>query len=100
MARSITVDPQKLDAASQKMAQQAQEYKTLYDTLYSHVNTMKAGWDGRDNQAYTAQIDGFKPDFEKMYKLMTQYSEFLRDSAKVYKSTQDEVVSQASKLKF
>ena len=59
---------------------------------------MKAAWDGADNVAFTTRIEGFKDDFQLMYKLMIDYSNFLRQSSKSYSATQDNIISQASKL--
>lgn len=98
MARKIVVDPGKLVTASQKMEAQSKEYERLYKQLYNEVDSMGSAWQGADNQAYVTQIKGFMDDFQKMVKLMDQYSEFLTQAAKVYKDTQSEVISSAKKL--
>lgn len=98
MSKSIRVEPAKLTAAATQIDNQAAEYKKLYEQLYTEVDAMKSAWQGSDNVAFTTQIAGFKDDFEAMYKLMIQYSEFLKSSATTYSKTQDEVVSQAKKL--
>ena len=98
MARKIVVDPGKLVTASQKMEAQSKEYERLYKQLYNEVDSMGSAWQGVDNQAYVTQIKGFMDDFQKMVKLMDQYSEFLTQAAKVYKDTQSEVISSAKKL--
>lgn len=72
MARQITVEPAKLESAASSMDQQAADYKTVYEQLYTEVSNMKAAWDGTDNGAFTAQIEGFKDDFQKMYQIMLE----------------------------
>jgi len=98
MARSITVDPTKLESAAAKIDNQSTDYERIYKALFSEVNAMKAAWAGVDNMAYTTQIEGFQDDLQKMTQLMRQYSEFLKQSAKVYRDTQSEVVNAAKRL--
>lgn len=99
MARVIEVTPEDLRNAATKIENLAGEYKTQYDTLYKETSSMASTWAGKDNQAYTDQIAGFKDDFEKMYSLMNQYVEFLRSSAKAYQDTQDAIVTEAKTLR-
>lgn len=98
MARSITVDPAKLDATAAKVEQQAADYERNYKALFNEVEGMGAAWQGTDNQAYVSQIKGFMDDFQKMSNLMRQYAEFLKMSAKTYRDTQNEVINQAKRL--
>lgn len=98
MARSITVDPAKLESASSKIDQQSADYERIYKNLFSEVSAMKAAWAGTDNIAYTTQIEGFQDDLQKMTQLMRQYAEFLKLSAKTYRDTQNEVVNAAKRL--
>jgi WXG100 family type VII secretion target len=98
MARTIMVDPAKLEAAAQKMDSQAAEYQQQYNKLFSEVDGMAAAWQGADNIAFTTQIKGFMDDFQKMVQIMNQYSEFLRLSAKTYRETQNEIISAAKRL--
>ena len=86
MAVSITVDPQKLEAASQQISTKAAEYEFIYRNLFTEV----------DN--FTNQIKGFTDNFQDMKKLMDQYSEFLKSAAQMYRSTQDDRVAQAKNL--
>ena len=98
MARNIEVTPEQLESAAGKIESLAADYKTQYDALYSETNAMASTWQGKDNAAFINHIEGFKGDFEKMYRLMLDYARFLRDTAKAYRGTQDTVVSQARKL--
>lgn len=98
MARTIIVDPTKLDSAAQKIDTQASDYEAQYQKLFSEVDGMGAAWQGVDNLTFVNQIKGFMDDFQKMVALMRQYSEFLKFSAKTYKETQTEIVNQAKRL--
>ncbi len=98
MAMSIRVEPSKLEAAATQIDNQAAEYKRLYEQLYTEVESMASSWQGSDNLAFTSQINGFREDFNMMYQLMMQYSEFLKNSANTYRQTQQEVADQARRL--
>lgn len=98
MARSITVDPAKLDSASAKIDQQAGDYERVYKQLFNEVDGMAAAWQGADNLAYVNQVKGFMDDLQKMTELMRQYSEFLKMSATTYRNTQSEVINAAKRL--
>ena len=98
MAGSIKVDPAVLTSTAAKVDAQSAEYRKQYGQLYAEVDAMQSAWQGADNQAFTTQIKGFKPDFEKMAKLMDDYSTFLKKAAETYQKTQDEIKSAASKL--
>ena len=98
MAISITVDPQKLEAASKQISTQAAEYESIFRNLFTEVDNMSAAWQGADNLAFTNQIKGFTDNFQDMKKLMDQYSEFLKYAAQMYRQTQDDRVAQAKNL--
>ena len=99
MARKIQVTPRELELTAKKIDTLAEDYKTQYDLLYKETSKMATAWSGKDNVAFTTQIEGFKDDFQKMHNLMKAYSQFLVKSAKLYQQTQDAIVSGAKKLK-
>ncbi len=98
MARMIQVTPEQLESTAGTIESLAADYKQQYDTLYNTTDAMASTWSGKDNVAFTDQIAGFKDDFEKMHKLMNDYADFLRKSAKAYRDTQDTVTAEARKL--
>ena len=99
MSRKIVVDPSKLKTAADKIDGMAAEYEKQYNQLFNEVDGMGAAWKGADNTAYVTQIKGFMDDFQKMRKLMTDYSEFLKQSAQVYQKAQDDIVAGAKSLR-
>lgn len=94
----IVVEPQKLDNAAGKIETLANDYKALYNKLYGKTDELATSWSGKDNVAFVEQIAGFRDDLDGMYRLMMNYVDFLRQSAKAYRETQDAVVSEARKL--
>ena len=97
-ARTIIVTPEQLEIAAGRIETLAGDYQAQYNQLYSRTDALASTWQGEDNTAFVDQISGFKDDFQKMYNLMMQYADFLRKSAQAYRSTQEQVVSQARSL--
>lgn len=96
--RSIAVEPEQLESCAARIDENNQDYTRAYGQLFEAVDTMKAGWQGKDNTAFSNQIARFQSDFREMSLLCGQYAEFLRNSAKSYRAIQDDLASQAGAL--
>lgn len=96
--QSIKVDPAVMEDAAVKIDKLAEDYNKAYDRLYSGVGGLAAYWQGKDNLAFTNQIEGFRDDFKAMKNLMEQYADYLKLTAKNYSNTQDDRTTQAQKL--
>lgn len=86
----INVDPFQLEHSASYIEEQVIQYETLYQQMLQQVETMRFAWQGKDNQVFTAQINGFEQDFRKMAILMRDYAQFLKTSAHAYRETQNE----------
>ena len=95
MSIKIQVDPARLDSAAGQIEQQTLSYEK---NLFQEVAAMGSGWQGKDNQAFVSQIQGFEKDFQQMAALMREYAAFLKLSAKTYRQTQDERAQMARRL--
>lgn len=98
MSIKIQVDPARLDSAAGQIEQQTLSYEKNYRRLFQEVAAMGSGWQGKDNQAFVSQIQGFEKDFQQMAALMREYAAFLKLSAKTYRQTQDERAQMARRL--
>lgn len=96
--RSIIVEPEILISCAMRMDDENASYQQSFSQLFEAVDQMKAAWQGKDNTAFSTQIRKFEGDFREMSVLCSQYSEFLRNSARAYQETQDAIASQASQL--
>lgn len=95
----IRVEPDVLDDVASKVEQACQEYETTYHNLYSDIDKMQTSWSGKDNEAYTNQIKTYEEDFNKIALIMKEYVSFLRNTARAYRETQDELYNSALRLK-
>ena len=73
MSIKIQVDPARLDSAAGQIEQQTLSYEKNYRRLFQEVAAMGSGWQGKDNQAFVSQIQGFEKDFQQMAALMREY---------------------------
>jgi WXG100 family type VII secretion target len=96
--RTIQVTPEELDSCAARMDDANQSYVRNFDALFSEVDAMGSAWQGKDNQAFVSQISSFRNDFRQISMLCTEYSDFLRNSSRSYRSTQDELAAQAARL--
>ena len=86
----INVDPFQLEHSAAFIEDQILQYEATYQHLLQEVEMMRSAWQGKDNQVFTTQINGFEQDFRKMSVLMRDYAQFLKTSARAYRDTQNE----------
>lgn len=97
--RSIMVEPERLERVADSIEEADREYDRTYQAIYAQVDRMSSSWKGKDNTAFTDQIKTFEDDLRQISIIMRQYADFLRNSARAYRETQDEIYAQANRLK-
>lgn len=97
--RNITVETERLNKTAMNIETAKQDYQRLYLELYQKVNELSSAWSGKDNLAFANQIKSYQDDFRRISIILSQYSDFLRNSAKAYVGTQDELYQQATRLR-
>lgn len=96
--RTIIVEPEQLESCAARMDQDNQDYERAMKELFAEVDNLSEVWKGKDNQALTAEIMKLQGDFQQLSVLCSQYSEFLKSSARAYCDTQDEIAGQAANV--
>ena len=96
--RQIIVEPARLEETAGRVEEANSAYERLYHELYSEVDKMSSAWQGKDNTMFVNQIRSYESDFHQISVIMRQYADFLRNSARAYRDTQDELTTQASRL--
>ena len=97
--RSIMVEPERLESTASRIEEANREYDRTYQAIYVEVDKMSASWQGKDNTAFTNQIKSFEDDLRQISMIMRQYADFLRNSARAHRETQDEIYSRANHLR-
>ena len=93
------VEPERLEHAAANIDDANQEYERTYQAIYAEVDKMSSSWQGKDNIAFTNQIKAFEDDLRQISIIMKQYADFLRNSARAYRETQDEIYARANRLR-
>ena len=96
--KRILVEPVQLENVASIVENRNNEYQRLYHSLFQEVDNISGVWQGEDNIAFTNQIKGFNDDFNRIAIVLSQYTEFLRNSARSYRECQNQLVSQARTL--
>ncbi len=99
MINKIVVEPSRLKSVASKIDTQCAEYEANWVNLLDKVEGLGAVWKGVDNLAYVEKVILFKDDFQKMTRLLHEYSEFLRRAANAYDKTQQDIKAKAASLK-
>ena len=89
----------RFDAAASSIEEANSEYDRTYQAIYAQIDKMSYSWSGKDNTAFTNQIRSFEDDLRQISIIMRQYADFLRNSARGYRETQDELYAQANRLR-
>lgn len=89
---SIRVTTENLRAQAAKVDEEASKYYNEYQGLLKDVETLTSSdWKGEDADAFREKVKNFEPDFNKMKELMNEYANFLRDAARNYDNTTENV---------
>lgn len=96
--KKIYVEPERLLASSKKIEDYNDEFKKMKRKLYEEVDLMSSSWNGKDNQAFTNQIKTYQNTMDSISLIMSQYCNFLNNSANAYRQMQEEIYSEAMKI--
>ena len=96
--RKIAVEMDQLLSCADRMDDVNQDYLQKVNEFFNAVDAMASAWKGKDNTAFTTKISKFNGDFKSLSLLCSQYADFLRNSARAYIETQDELSSQIGQL--
>ena len=96
---SIMVEPERLESIAGRIEEANRDYDRSYQAIYIQVDKMSSSWKGKDNTAFTNQIKAFENDLRQISIIMRQYADFLRNSARAYRETQDEIYARAVRLR-
>lgn len=96
--RKIAVEVEQLEACATRMEEKNQAYLKNCDALFEAIDTMKQAWSGDDNHAFTSRIIAYESDFKQLHTLASEYTDFLRHTARSYRSMQQELITMANSL--
>lgn len=94
----LQIDTAKVEQISTQMNDLIQKYRKKYEEVYTNADQMGSIWEGEAKKTYIQKLEGFRNDFEKMVKVLTDYSTKLGVIAKRYKEAEEKAKTLASKL--
>ena len=97
--RSITVEPEQLENSASNIENANADYQRIVASMYASVDRMSSSWQGKDNTAFTNQIKTFEDDLKQISIILSEYAAFLKNSARGYRQAQEELYSQAGRLR-
>lgn len=97
--QQIIVEPSHLENTANNVESSNNDYQRIYNALYAEVDKMATVWEGKDNTAFTNKIKAYQDDFRQISNILTHYSDFLRNTARAYRETQDELYNATAQLK-
>ena len=100
MATKISVESASIEKVSKSIKQEAENYKTIYEKIYSIVDDIFGyeQWLGKDARKYNEKIQGFRDNFKKLYNNFISYVNFLAKAAEAYDVAQDTAQGKAGNL--
>lgn len=100
MPGTIKANTESIRTAATQLSEKASEYNTLVAKLYSIINTeLPEGYKSADSTALQQKIETYRPELQKAYTLMMDFSAYLSSQAAAkYESTEEENVSVANSL--
>lgn len=96
--RNIYVEPEQLESCAARMDEKNQDYLRHVNEMFLAIETMASAWKGDDNTAFTAKITSYESNLRALHLIADEYQEFLRNSAKYYRNTQQELTSMINVL--
>lgn len=96
---TIQVEIERLIQSSKQIDDKNDYFKKLTNDLYTRIDHLQTVWSGKDNLAFTNKIKDFQNFIHSLSLVLTQYSDFLRNSAHAYGQTQDELYSEVMRMK-
>lgn len=97
--QKIIVEPSRLESTANNVENSNSDYQRIYNALYAEVDKMASVWEGKDNTAFTNMIKSYQDEFKQISNVLAHYSDFLRNTARAYRETQDELYNATSRLK-
>ena len=94
----IRVEPERLKETALRGEEAEESYRQLVKLLYEKVAQLSEAWKGKDNLSFTSQIQNYEKDLYAISLIVKQYAEFLRNSARAYQETEQELSAEARRI--
>ncbi len=98
MANAIKVTPEELINMSQRLENWVDSYDKCYRNILGATQELADAWGGDARDTYLTQVQGFENDFQNLYTLFNQYGTYLRQTARKYLETEENIKQAAGQI--
>lgn len=95
---NLYMEPEQVRAAANKLKGQIEEYTAAYEKLYQLSENLQVSYQGNSSTAYNEKLAQYRPQFQKVATVLTQYSDFLIKASQQVDGTDSELASSARSL--
>lgn len=86
MANNIKIDPEKAITYGNQVVDNASDFKSEVNKIYSIVDDLNTTWTGTAASKFSDRINSFKEDYQKFGELITNFGELLTAIGKDYQN--------------
>lgn len=83
----FSVQTQELMKASAAITEKTARYEAEVAKIYSEIANLRIKWKGESSEAFNAQLESYRKDFNQLATDLKGYAEHLKNSASKYDST-------------
>lgn len=98
MVNVLKVTPEKLSETAEKFSMAEQSIRSLTGEMTSIVDGFKSVWQGEAATGFISRFNALSEDMERMYAMIREHSDDLREMASEYMQAEEESVQQAASL--
>ncbi len=99
MGSKWAVETEKLESSATRILEAVEKYNKEWNKIYEEIEALrKIEWEGEASDTFNSKIEGYRGNFEEMGKVLTNYSQILKDDASRYKKMEGEITGAASNL--
>ena len=95
----FNVTPSELKRSAGVIDEKTSRYEAEYNRIYSEIANLRVQWKGQTSDSFNNQLEGYRGDFQKLGKIMNDYSKFLRQAADKYVAGDNRLADDAQRLR-
>lgn len=94
----LKVDPQQLITTAGEFETVSGQVQTITGEMMSIIDRLKPAWEGEAATVYDARFDALQDDMDRMYRMIREHVEDLKNMAQEYITAENENVDTGNAL--
>jgi len=94
MAIQIETSTQKMRGSADEVSQVATQFNQLQKSMFEAGRELDKTWEGDASQSFDNQLKTDEPGFEKLFMIMNEYADAIKESANEYDRTEAKIQEQ------